>query len=361
MDMRPAAASLPVLLLFAGLLPAQQITITPVAPPKIPIKAVVVTMFEIGKDTGDRPGELQNWVEREKLDRILPAPYAYHDLRMNEDGVLAVLTGMGTARASAAITALGMDPRFDLSKAYWLVAGIAGADPADASLGSAAWAEWVIDGDLGYEIDAREVPKDWKTGFIPFRRKTPYEQPHKAEPGETGEAYHLNAKLVDWAFNLTKGLELGDSEDLKKGREPYAEAAARKAPFVLKGDTISSTTFWHGRLLEQWANDWTKYHTDGAGNYVTTGMEDTGTLQALTFLSKDNRVDINRVLVLRTVSNFDAPPPGITATDGMARNANGNLAAFNAAVENAWKVGHVVVKEIVQQWPKYRDQLPGVQ
>jgi purine nucleoside permease len=51
--------------------------------------------------------------------------------------------------------ALGMDPRFDLSKAYWLVAGIAGIDPADGSLGSAAWAEWVVDGDIGYEIDAR--------------------------------------------------------------------------------------------------------------------------------------------------------------------------------------------------------------
>ncbi len=61
--------------------------------------------------------------------------------------------------------ALGMDPRFDLTKAYWLVAGIAGIDPADGSLGSAAWAEWVVDGDIGYEIDAREIPKDWKTGL----------------------------------------------------------------------------------------------------------------------------------------------------------------------------------------------------
>jgi purine nucleoside permease len=34
--------------------------------------------------------------------------------------------------------ALGLDPRFDLTKAYWLVAGIAGIDPADGSLGCAA-------------------------------------------------------------------------------------------------------------------------------------------------------------------------------------------------------------------------------
>ena len=102
----------------------------------IPIKVVIVTMFEVGADTGDRPGELQYWVERSHLDKILPFPQAYHDLRLNRDGVLALLTGRGTAKAAGSIMALGLDPRFDLRKAYWIVAGIAGVDPADASLGS---------------------------------------------------------------------------------------------------------------------------------------------------------------------------------------------------------------------------------
>ena len=76
----------------------------------------------------------------------------------NDEGVLAVCTGGGIANATATIMALGQDPRFDLSKAYWLVAGIAGGDPEDTSLGSAVWAEHVVDGDLLYEIDAREIP-----------------------------------------------------------------------------------------------------------------------------------------------------------------------------------------------------------
>ncbi len=63
-----------------------------------------------------------------------------------------------------------MDRRFDFSKAYWLMAGIGGGDPHDVSLGSAVWAEHVIDGDLGYEIDAREIPKDWPTGMVPLRK-----------------------------------------------------------------------------------------------------------------------------------------------------------------------------------------------
>src|SRR5579859_8047481 len=104
----------------------------------IAVKVVVVTMFERGADTGDQPGELQYWVERNHLDRVLPFPQGFHDLRTNRDGVLAVLTGVGTAKAAAAVMALGLDPRFDLSKAYWLVAGIAGINPERGSLGSAA-------------------------------------------------------------------------------------------------------------------------------------------------------------------------------------------------------------------------------
>src|SRR5437870_3589848 len=103
---------------------------------RIPIRVVVVAMFEIGADTGDQPGEFQYWVEREKLDRVLPFPAGNRDLRMNSRGVLGVVTGVGTAKAAATIMALGLDPRFDLSKTYWVVAGIAGVNPSAASLGS---------------------------------------------------------------------------------------------------------------------------------------------------------------------------------------------------------------------------------
>ena len=151
------------------------------APAPIPVKVVVIALFEPGADQGDTPGEYQYWVEREHLDHIYPFPQGYHDLRMNDQGVMGVLAGVGTARAAASIMALGLDPRFDFSKAYWLVAGIAGADPEDASLGSAAWAEWVVDGDLAYEIDAREIPPQWTTGYVPLDKTVPYEQPRTEE------------------------------------------------------------------------------------------------------------------------------------------------------------------------------------
>ena len=46
-------------------------------------------------------------------------------------------------------------------------------------------------------------------------------------------------------------------------------------------------------------------------------MEDSGSLQALTFLNQAGRVDLQRVLVLRTVSNYDREPPGTTVADSL--------------------------------------------
>src|SRR6202021_223721 len=144
--------------IFLAFLFAASLALVGEAKPRpIEVKVVVVAMFEVGADTGDQPGELQYWVERDHLDRIYPLAAGYHAVRMNGDGEMAVLTGQGTAHAAATIMAMGLDPRFDLSHAYWIVAGIAGASPERASLGSAVWANWGVDGDLGYEIDAREI------------------------------------------------------------------------------------------------------------------------------------------------------------------------------------------------------------
>jgi len=325
------------------------------AEPSVPVKVVVVAMFERGADTGDEPGEFQFWVERNHLDRVFAFPQGYHDLRMNGDGVLGVLTGVGNSKSSASIMALGLDPRFDLHNAYWLVAGIAGVDPADASLGSAAWAEWVVEGDLGHEIDAREIPKDWKTGYVPLRKSVPYEQPRTPVDGET---YHLNAGLTNWAFRLTRNVALVDNEAMQQERKRFPQANAQRPPFVLKGDTLSSSTFWHGKLLSQWANDWVSYLTGGKGNYVTTAMEDTGTLQSLTFLARAGRVDLNRVMVLRTASDFDQQRPGQTAAESLAQNKIGKYTAYLPALEAAWRVGNRVVSELVSGWTRYRDEIP---
>ena len=321
----------------------------------IPVKVVIVTAFETGDDQGDVPGELQLWVERLGLTRRYPLA-AERDARGNDEGVLALVTGVGTARAAASVMALGLDARFDVSKAYWLVAGIAGGDPADTTLGSAVWAQWVVDADLAYELDAREMPADWPSGYLPWGKTRPYQQP----ANNRGEAFRLNGDLQNWAFELTREMKLADNPRMEQYRARFrGHANAQKPPSVMKGDDLSGSTFWHGRLLSQRANDWVSYWSGGTGNYVTTAMEDTGTLHALTFLAKAKRVDLNRVMVLRTVSDFDSPPPDMTAAESLVRGRSGAYFAVGEALEAAQSVGGRVVAELVKNWDKYRDVVPS--
>lgn len=327
----------------------------PAAP--ILVKVVVVAMFEPGEDTGDIPGEYQLWVEREHLDQVLPLPAGYRHVRMNKDGVLGMVTGVATAKAAASVMALGLDPRFDLTKAYWVIAGIGGGDPADVSLGSAVWASHVIDGDIGYEIDAREIPADWPTGFVPLRKAKPYEQPVKAELD--GEMYTLNPDLVAWAFQLTKKIPLADTDRIHAYRARYTGFPnALKPPFVTVGDTMSSGTFWHGTRMDEWANEWTRYYTGGRGNFMIAAMEDSGTLQALTFLNQAGRADLNRVLVLRTVSNYDREAPGTTPAESLTSMVHGEFAAYMESLEAAERVGDTVVRDIVEHWAERENNIP---
>ncbi|MGB3849030.1 MAG: purine nucleoside permease [Tunicatimonas sp.] len=323
----------------------------------LPIKVVVVTMFEPGSDMGDQPGELQLWAERFPFADTLALPQAYHHLRYNaEQGVLAMVTGVGSIRSAASVMALGMDPRFDLTKAYWVVAGIAGVDPEDAPTGAAVWAEWLVDGDLNHEIDAREIPDDWDTGIFPIDQTEPYQEPVPTTDG--GEVFRLNTQLVDWAYQLTKDIALEDTEELQQMRARFVNyPKAQEPPRVMKGDHVAAMTFWHGEKMNEWANRWVKYWTDGQGEFVTSAMEDTGTAQALHFLDAAGRVDADRLLVLRTASNFSMPYRGLSAAQSML-NENQAYSAYVPSLEAAYWVGSTVVNALIEGWPRYEAQLP---
>ena len=328
---------------------------------KIPIKVVVVTMFELGEDTGDQPGEFQYWVERMPLDQQIPFPQGTHPLRYNrEKGVLGLLTGVGTAKASASVMALGMDPRFDLTNAYWIVAGISGIDPEDGSSGSAVWADWLVDGDLAHEIDTREIPGDWETGYLPLQASQPFELPVPQENFDC--VSQLNPQLVNWAYGLTRNIRLDDTDEIKYIRAQYQHfPKAQMPPFVLKGAQLSASTYWHGKYLNAWANNWTKYWTGGKGNFVTSAMEDTGTLQALSLLDKAGKANKDRLLVLRTASNYTMQCEGMTAVQSLTGEnlAKKGYTAYIPALEAAYKVGSKVVDELSTNWKLYKNQLPG--
>jgi purine nucleoside permease len=116
-------------------------------------------------------------------------------------------------------------------------------------------------------------------------------------------------------------------------------------------------TFWHGKLLNEWANRWVSYWTHGQGNFVTTAMEDSGTLVALTYLGTAGKVNKDRVLVLRTASNYSMPPPGVSAAENMQKENEG-YSGLDASVESAYRVGSAVVEELLGKWPTYREHTP---
>lgn len=321
-----------------------------------PVRAVIVTTFERGADTGDEPGEFQFWVEREKLTEVLEFAGGVHPLRTNAaHTVLGMVSGTTLVNATASMMALGLDPRFDLTRAYFIVNAIAGVDPHVASIGSAAWATFVV-GDVTREIDAKETPKDWPYGFFPVGSIAPNPAKVNAPAWFHSNSYPLNAKLAAWAFNQTKDLKLEDDDKVRAFRAEYTGfAQAQRPPFVLMGESFASDYFWHGAVMTQFAEDWVKLYTGGAGTFAMTNMEDSGYMAAVERLGAMHRVDPRRVLVLRTGSNYTMQRPGHTAVESLTAPYIG----FRVALESAWFCGSTVLHKLVDQWDVTAAKVPG--
>lgn len=321
-----------------------------------PIRAVIVTTFEIGNDTGDTPGEFQLWVEREHLTELIAFPGGTHPLRTNpEHTILGMVSGTTLVNATASMMALGLDPRFDLTHAYFLINGIAGVDPSDASIGSAAWARYAVN-DVAREIDPREMPKDWPYGLFPVSAHAPRPATYTAAGWQKTNKYPLNAALATWAYQQTKDLKLMDDPKVQAFRAGFnGFPNAQKPPFVLLGDTFASDYYWHGTIMTQYANDWVQLFTEGKGNFVMTEMEDSGSMEALQRLDAMHRVDIRRVMILRTGSNYSMPRPGHTAIESVTAPYIGT----HIAVESAYQCGSTVLHKILSNWQQTENTIPS--
>jgi purine nucleoside permease len=321
-----------------------------------PIRAVIVATFEIGNDTGDVAGEFQLWVEREHLTEVLDFPGGVNPLRTNaEHTILGMVSGTTLVNATASMMALGLDPRFDLTRAYFLINGIAGVDPHAASVGSAAWADYVV-GDVTRLIDEHEAPADWPYGFFPVGATAPNPNAIPTGTPMRSNLYTTNPKLTAWAFEQTRNLKLGDDPAVAEFRAGFTGFPnALKPPFVLIGATFASDYYWHGTVTTQFAEDWVKLWSAGKGTFVMTEMEDSGFMEALERLDRLHRADLRRVMVLRTGSNYSMPRPGHTAVESVTAHYIGT----RLAVESAWLCGSTVLHEILNHWEKTATHIPG--
>lgn len=337
---------------------------TPMAPANAPwpVRVVVVTTYENGADSGDAPGELQLWVERQKLTESIDFPGGVHALRSNEDrSIVAMVTGMGLVNAGASVMALAFDRRFDLRKTYWLVAGVGGIDPEAGAVGDAVWVDYVIN-DLAKSMDVREAPPDWPYGRYPFRSskagRMPDETLDYGPLARYAQVFPTNPGLTQWAYRLTAQVPLYESAETIAAAKTWAGfPKAQAQPRVRIGASLASNEYWHGRADTQWARDWVRMFSGGKAHFTVSDMEDSSIMAAMQRLDRMGAADAKRLLVLRTAANHTMAPPGRTTFESAsAAHPGKGLPAYEAA----YRVGSKVVRELADHWTQYADRVPEV-
>jgi purine nucleoside permease len=202
--------------------------------------------------------------------------------------------------------ALVLSPKFNFTKTYFMVAGIAGINPEVASICSVTFAKYAVQVALQYEFDIRELPDNYTTGYIPFGVDSPSEYPTSIYGTEV---FEVNEALQDYAYQVASKVTLNDSADAIAYRANYASeeiyAAGAAPPGVYKCDVATSDVYYSGRLLGEAFGNTTKLFTNGSGVYCSTAQEDNATLEVLVRTAAAGLVDYSRAIVMRTASDFD--------------------------------------------------------
>jgi purine nucleoside permease len=316
----------------------------------LPVKVLVINLFGL---------EAAPWIaalEPTAEFRVPGLSSDYPAVRCTAAAVCEMTTGMGHANAAASLMAVLYSGSFDFHQTYFIVAGIAGIDPLRGTLGSVAWARYVVDSGIAHEIDAREMPPGWQDGYFGVLTAAPDQLP-KFE--YRTEMFQLDEALLQQALAVSRSATLEDADDLRAYRKHYAEAAAHNPPAVIQCDTLSADTWWVGRRLGEHARRWTRLLTGGKGVYCTTQEEDNAVLVALTRGSQSGLLDLHRVAVLRSGSDFDRP----YAQQGALQSLRAQLAlpdGARIAAANLVHAGLPLVEAIARHWDEWRHGVPAL-
>ncbi|KAJ4246603.1 hypothetical protein NW762_013545 [Fusarium torreyae] len=266
-----------------------------------------------------------------------------------------LIIGEGEVNSAASLMALVLSPKFDLSNTYFLIAGIAGVNPKYGTLGTVALARYSIQVALQYEIDSRSLPANWPTGYISYGRDQPHEYPFITYGTEV---FELNAELQDTAYKLASKAELSDANGPKQYRALYGRMgesykSATQPPSVVKCDTATSDVYYSGSRLSESFENTTRVWTNGTGIYCMSAQEDNAILEVLVRAAIEKIVDFSRIMIMRTGSNFDRPPPDWSDLEHLT-NAKQN--GFSIAIDNIFNAGVEIVKGIIDDWDsKFKD------
>jgi purine nucleoside permease len=220
--------------------------------------------------------------------------------------------------------------------------------------GSTAWTRDLVEFGLQWEIDAREIPPDWTTGYLGIDTTSPTQKPPREY---RTEVFQLNEALLRKAYALSRDAPLADSAQAQAARAKFNHAPASQPSSVLQCDTASGDTWFSGSLLTQRARDWTRILTDGKGVFCTAQQEDNAIYEALKRGASARLLDLDRVAVLRAGSDFLQPYDGQSSADNLVNYAA--QGGFPIALENLYRTGNPLVQQIVDHWRTWRRGVPA--
>ncbi|KAK8104601.1 purine nucleoside permease-domain-containing protein [Apiospora kogelbergensis] len=288
-------------------------------------------------------------------------PYAspeFPDLHCTADGDACLMTtGEAEIQATATTMALLADPQLDLGETYWVLTGVGGGAPDQVTLGAITLARFTIQVGMSYEMDARELPPGFDTGYVPQGTVSP-----EAAWGSVynSEVFEVNAALRDAFTAMIDPARVADSAAAAAYRAHYAGvprfAPGAAAPAVHHCDSATSDTWHTGALLAETHAKRVDLWTNGTGTYCTTAQEDGAVLGALVRGALEDRVDFARVAIVRTVSDFDRPYPGQSVMDNLVNGTAG----YPIAIENVWVAGDSIARGIINCWNEtFRAGIPA--
>jgi len=264
-----------------------------------------------------------------------------------DEEICQLVTGESEINAASSVSALIYSGLFNLTSTYFMIAGIAGVNPIVATTGSVTFARYAVQVGLQFEIDAREIPSDFPTGYFPQGTTAPGQFPNTIYGTEV---FEVNENLRQAAFKLAQTAipDLNDTAEAQANRALYASFgdANTKPPTVVLCDTATSDTFWSGDDLAAAFENTTQLFTNGSATYCTTQQEDSATLNALMRGALFKLVDFSRIIVMRSASDFDRPAPNVTAIANLLGDAPG----FEPSVLNLHIAGVKVVTGITKGW-----------
>ncbi|KAK0548074.1 hypothetical protein OC845_003769 [Tilletia horrida] len=258
--------------------------------------------------------------------------------------------GEGEINAAASMSALLFSDAFDLRKTYFIVAGVGGISPHRGTLGTAAFARYTVQVLQQYALDRKDTPKNWTSTLWNYGTTMPGIYPLSTYGTE---AFKLNTALAERAYNISKiqtAGRLNDSQPAQAFRSRYDYAPANQKPAVILGDVTTSDTFFAGATLATQIEDTVSVLTNGSSTYTLTAQEDNAILEALVRAQIAGRADYSRAIILRTGSDFDRAPPGLSEYDSFSYAQGG----FEPALANLFIAGSPVVDAILKDWKEYR-------